>query len=187
MEELIAFDTNEDRIMGAGLIAIILVILQVWISSGVHDPASLISLIAFSISLPMLAFNLLITHNSLLFSKIDRYLDDYSEETFDPPFKPIKTKKMHIFIHTNKTIGMILAAIGILAAIWHASWIAGLIFLIIGIISLFIYIEVSPDREDLLRVAFALGNKEAQDLQKEIDELKKKNEEEFLKDFYSFD
>ena len=43
MEELMLFDKNEHRLIDAGLIAIILVILQVWISSGVHDISSLVS------------------------------------------------------------------------------------------------------------------------------------------------
>src|ERR1700674_171737 len=123
MEELLSFDKNENRLMNAGLIAIILIILQVWISSGVHDISSLVSLIAFSISLPMLAFNLLITHNSLLLSKIDTYLDDLSSSTYDPPFKPLKTQKMQLVLQVNKTTGMIIAAVGIISAIWHASWV----------------------------------------------------------------
>src|SRR6266487_54902 len=76
MEELMMFDKNEQRLMDAGLIAVSLVILQVWVSSGIHDTASLISLIAFSVSLPMIALDLMFNHTSLIFSKIDWYLDD---------------------------------------------------------------------------------------------------------------
>ena len=187
MEELMMFDKNEQRLMDAGLIAVSLVILQVWVSSGIHDTASLISLIAFSVSLPMIALDLMFNHTSLIFSKIDWYLDDSSSKEYEPPFKPVKTKKVDRLLSLNQMIGMLAAVIGIILAIWHASWIAGLIFLIISIASFIIYTEISPSREELLRVTFALGYKEGKDLQEEIDELKRKNEEEYLKDFYYFD
>src|SRR5713226_4566011 len=116
MEELMLFDKNEGRIMDAGLIAIILVILQVWISSGVHDISSLVSLIAFSVSLPMLAFDLLIMHNSILFTKIDNYLDDLSSSTYVSPYN--KSQKVNVVLNVNKTTGMIIAAVGIISAIW---------------------------------------------------------------------
>src|SRR5437764_949907 len=133
MEELISFDKNQGRIMDAGLIAIILVILQVWISSGVHDISSLVSLIAFSVSLPMLAFDLLIMHHSILFNKIDDYLDDLPASTSHQHVSPYnKSKKVNLVLNVNRTTGMIIAAVGIISAIWHASWVAGLIFLIIG-------------------------------------------------------
>ena len=60
MEELKQLTKDETGLRDAGLIAISLVVLQVWISSGVHDVASLISLLAFSIALPMLAFDLML-------------------------------------------------------------------------------------------------------------------------------
>ncbi len=169
MEQLMSFHDNERRLRDAGLIAISIVILQVWISSGVHDVASLISLIAFSVSLPMLVFDLLNTHNSLFFTKIDRYLDDANSSNYEPPFKPIKTKRLYVISNVNMVTGMIGAVIGISTAIWHASWIAGLSFLIIGIISSFINDATSPNEEDLLKVASALGYKEGYDLAKEED------------------
>jgi hypothetical protein len=60
MEELEAFFRDELRLRDAGLIAISLIILQVWISSGTRDVPSLISLSAFAVSIPMLSFDLLL-------------------------------------------------------------------------------------------------------------------------------
>jgi hypothetical protein len=60
MEEFKKFIMVNNKFARCGLIAISLIILQGWISSGVHDHSSFFSLIAFS--LPMLVFDLLLLH-----------------------------------------------------------------------------------------------------------------------------
>ena len=62
MEEFNISGNNYSRLTRAGLIAISLIILQDWISVGIHDPASLVPLIAFAVSLPILVLDLLLTH-----------------------------------------------------------------------------------------------------------------------------
>jgi hypothetical protein len=156
MEELETFFRDEPRLRDAGLIAISLIILQVWISSGTHDVPSLISLIAFAVSIPMLSFDLLLRK---------------------APYLVISGKTMTIIADMNKFIGIIGAIIGIVAALWHVTWVAGLIFLIIGIISCSIYFIVSSDSKDLLKRAYGEGWKEGE----------KRGADRALEDFLYFD
>jgi len=179
MEELKSFYENNQRFADAGLIAISIVILTIWISSQVHDVTSLLSLIALSVALPTLTFDLLLIQNSLFLNKIDTYLDDLNKPDYEPPFNPIKSYKVYVIVNINKVTGMTCAVIGIVTAIWHASWIAGLSFLIIGTISMIIHTKLTPTEKDLVKIAHALGEKKGKDLQEENDELKKKIEEEF--------
>jgi hypothetical protein len=180
MEELLSFSKHQDRFRDAGLIAISLVILQVWISSGVHDIPSSISLIAFAVSIPMLTFDLLFAKTDLLLTKIDMLATELSSSDDDSLFSHFKSTTMIFFFNMNRIIGTIGSVIGIVAAIWHVLWIAGLLFLVIGIISFSLHVAITPDDEDLLERAYKLGIKESKDLHK-------KAEEEFLKDFYHYD
>lgn len=184
MEELLSFEKNESRLIDAGLIAISIVILQDWISSGVHDVPSLISLVALSASIPMLTFDLLFAQTRLLIIKIYMYFADISSASYDHLFDAFKSKTKITIFKLNKKVGMLLAVAGTAAAIWHVFWIAGLLFLIIGIISYSMYLAISPKTENLLYAAYKIGEKEGE---KEAHVQTKKDEDEYIKDFYYFD
>lgn len=125
MEEFNISQIDYFRLLRAGLIAISLIILQVWISVGIHDPASLVSLITFAVSLPILVFDLLLTH--MLPAR------RFHKEVF---------KSLNI---VKSIIGLIFACIGIAAAMWHASWIAGVTFLFISLFCFIAYISIWAD------------------------------------------
>ena len=62
MKEFMDFMKLEVRLIDAGFIAINIAILTIWVSTGVSDPASCISLYALVVSLPMLAIDLLLSN-----------------------------------------------------------------------------------------------------------------------------
>ncbi len=74
------------------------------------------------------------------------------------------------------------------------SWIAGVLFLIVGISGWLTCTEFSPSGEDLIKIAKAMSEKESKDLNQKIneierqkEELEKMKEDEYLRDFYYFD
>lgn len=101
-----------------GLIAISFIILQDFISTDKYDIPEFISLIAFSISLPLMG-------GIMFFNNIwvrDKY---YS-----------KNKVVDLLNSVCPIVGIVCSIIGIAGTFWHMSWIAGLIFVIIAIIML---------------------------------------------------
>ena len=117
MEEFKKFTRVEDRLIFAGLTAISLIILQDWIATGAPDLSSQVSLIALSVSIPILVFNLLLLqvpgfHSNELAVIISRFIG---------------------------VLGVPGAGIGITAAIYHVSPIAGGIFFLSGNFCFFIY------------------------------------------------
>jgi hypothetical protein len=118
MEEFKKFKISVGQLVDAGLIAISLIILQDWISLGILDPSSFVSLIAFSVAIPMLVFDLLIRQI---------------------PNRHAANKLHRFFIRVISILGVISAGIGVTAAMWHASHIAGVIFLGISIFCFFVY------------------------------------------------
>ena len=103
MVELLKHQTIERKLIDSGLIAISLIIMQDWIATGTPGLASLISLIAFAVAIPMLASDLLILQMP-------------------------KTYYGKLYFIANHLIGMILAFAGVGAAIFHVSLIAGIVF-----------------------------------------------------------
>ena|SRR2546425_1080196 len=130
MEEFEKFINVNNRLARCGLIAISLIILQGWISSGVHDPSSFISLIAFAVSLPMLVFDLLFLQMS-----VGHY----------------NLKKIQLPSLICRVVGISVACVGVAAAIWHVSWIAGVLFLVSGLLSFIIYCVIFRPTNILLK------------------------------------
>lgn len=120
-----------------GLLAIILIILQDYISTGISDISILISVIAFSIAIPTLV-------GSIIHFKIEIEYGYYDSRPLDK-----------IFFNYNifRNIGLISAFIGIDATFWHLLWITGVIFLAVSLISFFIYFDflIDPDEIERLR------------------------------------
>jgi len=130
MEEFKKFQITVGQLVNAGLIAISLIILQDWISLGIPDPSSFVSLIAIAIAIPMLVFDLLI-----------RQIPNRHA-----------TNKLHFFfIRMISILGAIVAGIGITAAMWHISWIIGIIFLCISIFCFIVYVSSFTATETALK------------------------------------
>jgi hypothetical protein len=110
MVELLKHQTVERKLIDSGLIAISLIIMQDWIATGTLGLACLISLIAFAIAIPMLASDLLILQMP-------------------------KTYYGKLYFIANHLLGMILACVGVGAAIFHVSLAAGIVFLISSVLS----------------------------------------------------
>ncbi len=112
---------RESNAILAGLIGISVVILQALIAIKATDPPAVIALLAFAIALPMMG--MLVMLNVLLaryrYASIPGYL------TF------------------AYTVGEGSAAVGVVAAFWHVSWIAGLLILVSSLAGLGIYFAYS--------------------------------------------
>jgi hypothetical protein len=109
---------GDDKLINSALVGIGLLITQAFISLGTLDIPATVSIFAFSLATPMLAFNVLV--RNLLFRK-----------------KKNPGTRATIFLWG---VGVIASAIGIDAAFWHVSWIAGVLLLTSGAIGLGIYI-----------------------------------------------
>jgi hypothetical protein len=130
MEEFKKFEITVGQLVDAGLIAISLIILQDWISLGIPDPSSFVSLIAIAVAIPMLVFDLLIRRI---------------------PNRHAANKLHFFYIRMISILGAIVAGIGIAAAMWHISWIVGVIFLCISIFCFFVYVSSFTATETALK------------------------------------
>ncbi len=101
----------------AGLAAVSLITLQVMLSLGTYDLVAKISLIAFSVALPMLAS----TFINLMLIRTSKHMQ-----------RPRLALWFWITAITSTLIGVD-------AAFWHASWIAGGMFVVMSLIGLLFY------------------------------------------------
>jgi hypothetical protein len=131
VEEFKKFEITVGQLVDAGLIAISLIILQDWISLGIPDPSSFVSLVAIAVAIPMLVLDLLIRQI---------------------PNRHAANKLHRFFIRMISILGVIGAGIGVTAAIWHASSIAGVIFLCISIFCFFVYVFSFTATETALKM-----------------------------------
>ncbi len=112
MKEFVENQRNIHSLQLAGLTAISLLILQAMISIGTPDIGATISLIALALAIPALVFS---TLNTLI-------VGTSAHITW-----------LYIFL---RAIGMTGAVVGIEAALWRLSWIAGAGFLLSGAIGM---------------------------------------------------
>jgi hypothetical protein len=122
MEEFKKFMKTEVRLFDGGLIAISLLILQVWISNGTPDISSKISLYAIVVSLPMIAADLL-----------------YCQM----PHIQFGSKIEHFIAVNIRDLSWRGVFFGVVFAILHASFIAGLLFIFMSVICYVIYNRAS--------------------------------------------
>lgn len=130
MEEFKKFRFNLLRTIDVSLIAISIIILPVWIATSTPDIPSKISLYALVVSIPMLVYDLLFMQMPSIW--------------FD-------SKKIRFLTKANRYVGVLFACVGIVAAIWHASWIAGLLFLVCGLYCSEIYALVFGGTHEFLQ------------------------------------
>lgn len=124
---------NQVILYCSGLIAISLITLQDYISIGIADIPILVSLIAFSIAIPLLASRIIL-----------------AKWEIDCGYHNLWHYKN--LLTTSTLFGASCALIGIAAAFWHVSWIAGVLFLVASIVSFIIYNNAFPDPQHLKRL-----------------------------------
>jgi hypothetical protein len=128
--ELSKLHVRTTNLAFAGLIAISVAILQAFISAATLDLAELISLSCFSLALPVLAGGIVVNFVGI--------------EIFPQGTTPLWAQ---FLIWSAFTVDVL----GIGAAIWHASWISGIFFLIATLSSLVVYL---PSIRKMLRSAY---------------------------------
>ncbi len=116
-----------------GLIAISLIILQDFISTGVSDIPIFISLIAFSIALPLLVGAVILY----------RVQVEYGYHSYSVRY---------VIAVVTSVLGLFCALIGIDATFWHISWIAGIVFLVVTIVTFLIFGSAMPPYEEVERL-----------------------------------
>lgn len=109
--------TKQAQIVYGGLIGIGVIVLQALISTPLLDLASLISIVSFAVAIPFLAIMVLIYHAQI----------QYGYTSYPWYLTPI------IFLGQGG------AFLGVFAAFWHVSWLAGILLAISGIAGLMIY------------------------------------------------
>jgi hypothetical protein len=110
-------DLNNQRLIVGGLAAFSLIIVQAFIATGLTDPASYISVFAFAVALPLMVLHV------------------YYYGTL----KLLTTTMAPAYVMVLFLGSLILDTCGIDAAIWHISWIAGLLFIISGLVGFFAF------------------------------------------------
>ncbi len=112
---------RESNSVLAGLIGISVVILQALIAIKANDPPARIALFAFAVALPMMS--MLVMLNVSLARH--RYASFPAYVTF------------------ASVLGEGGAAVGVVAAIWHVSWVAGLLIMVSALVGLGVFFAYS--------------------------------------------
>jgi hypothetical protein len=101
----------------AGLIAIAVVIMQGFLESPSNDASARISVIAFSVAIPLLAALVLVNR----------------QETYRRRSTP------SVSVTVAQSVAMGAALVGVVAGFWHIYWIAGVVFLATAFVGLFVH------------------------------------------------
>ena len=96
-----------------GLIGIAVVIIQPFLAAASLDTAATISIIAFAVAVPLLAALILVNRQEV--------------------FRGRQTSSVIVIL--AQSIGEAAACVGIVAAFWHISWVAGVCFLASGLVA----------------------------------------------------
>lgn len=104
-----------------GLIAISLIVIQVFIGLGKLDMPALISVLAFASAIPLLS-------GMLVVNVVE------SKYQFSSPHSKIAK-----IVESSFYIGILINFVGIAAAFWHVWSIAGIVFIIMAILSGLLY------------------------------------------------
>jgi len=105
----------------AGLIGISVVIVQALIAIDATDPPAVIALLAFAIALPLLGTLVILNGVQAKY----RYAS------------------YPVYLSFAYIVGEGSAGVGVIAAFWHVSWIAGVLIMISGLLGLAIYFAYS--------------------------------------------
>ena len=108
---------QQDNLINIGLIGIGVVIVQPFIAAVSLDVPSKISVVAFSLAIPLLAVLVMLTQVQSLY----RYASYPG------------------YFVVAKSVGQVSAFVGVGAAFWHVLWIAGVVVSVSGIAGLALY------------------------------------------------
>jgi hypothetical protein len=108
---------QQDNLIYVGLIGIGVVIMQPFIAAASLDLSSKISVVAFSLAIPLLAVLVMLTQVQSL-----HHYAAYPG-----------------YLVVAKTVGQVSAFVGVVAAFWHVLWIAGVMVLVSGIVGFALY------------------------------------------------
>ncbi|MFD9943577.1 hypothetical protein ACFWYW_05755 [Nonomuraea sp. NPDC059023] len=108
---------DQDNLIYAGFIAIGIVLVQPFLTVAELDVAALVCVLSFSVAIPLLAVLTMI--NQL--RKTHRFLGS----------TPL--------LNIAKSVGPLTSCVGVVAAFWHMSWIAGLVLLASGTVAVIAY------------------------------------------------
>jgi hypothetical protein len=140
MNEIDKAYNNFYILSSSGLIAISLISLQVYISTGVSDTPIFISLKVFSTSLPLLVASIILFRNQI------------DTGYYDSKYSKILRGRRYSTSLFSTMFAWVCAFIGIDAALWHITWIAATIFIIVAILSFIIYVYEEPNSDEILRL-----------------------------------
>ena len=101
----------------AGLIAVALVMIQPFLGNASLDVAGKISVISFAIAIPLLA----------ALTMVNR------QETFR------RRRTSSITVTVAQSVAQGAAFVGVVAGFWHIDWVAGLCFLVTGLVAIFVH------------------------------------------------
>ncbi len=109
--------TRESTAILAGLIGISVVIVQALISIHATDLPARIAILAFAVALPMLGMLFILT------SLYARY----------------RYASFPLYLTAAYVLGEGGAAVGVVAALWHLSWVAGVLVVVSGLLAVGVY------------------------------------------------
>ena len=137
--------TQQALVVYGGLIAIGVVIIQGLLGMPSLDLPSLISVVSFAVAIPLLATLVLINHSQASYK--------YASYPF--------------YLSLAVILGEGCAFLGILAAIWHLSWVAGILLSISGLAGLLIYAiysrQLQSDNPESLDVSEQVNSQSGSD------------------------
>lgn len=118
-EEMVSGEMKEEGLrqnglIYGGLIGIAVVIIQPFLGAASLDTAARISIIAFAVAVPLLAALILVNRQEV--------------------FRGRQTSS--VMVTVAQSIGEAAAVVGMVAAFWHISWVAGVCFLGSGLVAL---------------------------------------------------
>jgi len=120
--------TDQSSVWSGGLIAIGVVIFQVFLSSSKLDLAAYISIYAFALAIPILACNILV---------------NFARRRSARGIRKERASIREILFYL---VGILAACVGIASAFLHISRIAAALFSLSAFLSLIIYFKLAPHR-----------------------------------------
>jgi len=108
---------KQSGLVYGGLIGTAVVMVQGFLETPSRDTSARISIIAFSVAIPLLAALLMVNR----------------QETFRRRHTP------SVSVTGAKVVGQGAAFVGLVAGFWHIYWIAGVVFLAAGFVGLFVH------------------------------------------------
>jgi hypothetical protein len=128
-EQFLEHAREQDSVIYAGLIVLGVYLVQPFITATSLDMTSTICVVAFSLSLPLMAFLLMVNRLGSLYRDASH------------PW----------YISVAKSVGILSACVGVVAAFWHMTWIARVVVMVGGILG------VAVQSAFYSRLARALG------------------------------